>query len=44
MSRRDKGIEAESLVRRFKDVEAVAGIDLQVTPGEIYGLLGPNGR
>jgi ABC-2 type transport system ATP-binding protein len=43
MSRSDKGIEAESLVRRFKDVEAVAGIDLQVAPGEIYGFLGPNG-
>jgi ABC-2 type transport system ATP-binding protein len=43
MSRSDKGIEAESLVRRFKDVEAVAGIDLHVAPGEIYGFLGPNG-
>jgi ABC-2 type transport system ATP-binding protein len=41
--RSDRGIEAESLVRRFKDVEAVAGIDLQVAPGEIYGFLGPNG-
>lgn len=43
MSRSDRGIEAESLVRRFKDVEAVAGIDLHVAPGEIYGFLGPNG-
>ena len=43
MSRSDQGIEAESLVRRFKDVEAVAGIDLHVAPGEIYGFLGPNG-
>jgi ABC-2 type transport system ATP-binding protein len=43
MSRSDKGIEAESLVRRFRDIEAVAGIDLQVAPGEIYGFLGPNG-
>ena len=40
---RDAGIEAEGLVRRFKDVEAVAGIDLRVAPGEIYGFLGPNG-
>jgi ABC-2 type transport system ATP-binding protein len=31
------------LVRRFKDVEAVAGIDLTIKPGEIYGFLGPNG-
>ncbi|HEV8461869.1 MAG TPA: ATP-binding cassette domain-containing protein [Gaiellaceae bacterium] len=43
MGRSDKGIEAEGLVRRFKDVEAVAGIDLQIRPGEIYGFLGPNG-
>jgi len=43
MSRSDKGIHAEGLVRRFKDVEAVAGIDLEIRPGEIYGFLGPNG-
>src|ERR1700710_946308 len=40
---RDAGIVVEGLVRRFKDVEAVAGIDLTVAPGEIYGFLGPNG-
>jgi ABC-2 type transport system ATP-binding protein len=38
-----KGIDVQGLVRRFKDVEAVAGIDLRVEPGEIYGFLGPNG-
>jgi ABC-2 type transport system ATP-binding protein len=37
------GIEAEGLVREFKDVRAVDGIDLVVAPGEIYGFLGPNG-
>src|SRR5437870_6382584 len=37
------GIEAEGLVRAFKDVRAVDGIDLTVAPGEIYGFLGPNG-
>jgi ABC-2 type transport system ATP-binding protein len=37
------GIEAEGLVRAFKDVRAVDGIDLTVEPGEIYGFLGPNG-
>ena len=37
------GIEAELLVRRFKGVDAVNGIDLTVAPGEIYGFLGPNG-
>ncbi len=39
-----KGIEAEGLVREFKGgVHAVAGIDLRVAEGEIYGFLGPNG-
>jgi len=37
------GIEAERLVRRFKGVDAVNGIDLTVAPGEIFGFLGPNG-
>ena len=37
------GIEAEGLIREFKDVRAVDGIDLVVAPGEIYGFLGPNG-
>jgi ABC-2 type transport system ATP-binding protein len=41
--RSDEGIEAIQLQRTFKDVEAVAGIDLRVLPGEIYGFLGPNG-
>jgi ABC-2 type transport system ATP-binding protein len=38
-----KGIEAERLVRVFKEVRAVDGIDLAVGEGEIYGFLGPNG-
>src|SRR3954467_8084932 len=37
------GIQVEGLVRKFKDVRAVDGIDLTVAPGEIYGFLGPNG-
>jgi ABC-2 type transport system ATP-binding protein len=37
-------IEAEALVREFrKGPRAVDGIDLAVSPGEIYGFLGPNG-
>jgi ABC-2 type transport system ATP-binding protein len=36
-------IEAKSLVRRFGEKEAVAGVDLTVGAGEIYGFLGPNG-
>jgi ABC-2 type transport system ATP-binding protein len=43
MARAEHGIEVEGLVRRFKQVEAVAGIDLSIRPGEIYGFLGPNG-
>jgi len=37
-------IQAEQLVREFKKgPRAVDGIDLAVSPGEIYGFLGPNG-
>src|SRR5437588_4890291 len=39
----EHGIEARGLVREFKKVHAVRGIDLDVAPGEIYGFLGPNG-
>ena len=40
----DNGIEAAGLVREFKGgIRAVDGIDLSVSPGEIYGFLGPNG-
>ncbi|HEU4912343.1 MAG TPA: ABC transporter ATP-binding protein [Actinomycetes bacterium] len=35
--------QAEGLVKQFRDVRALAGIDLAVRPGEIVGLLGPNG-
>jgi ABC-2 type transport system ATP-binding protein len=44
MADASKGIEAAGLVREFKGgVVAVAGIDLHVAEGEIYGFLGPNG-
>jgi ABC-2 type transport system ATP-binding protein len=44
MSSNHHGIVVEGLVRTFKgDIHAVAGIDLQVAKGEIYGFLGPNG-
>jgi ABC-2 type transport system ATP-binding protein len=36
-------ITIRGLVKRFKQVEAVAGIDLDVRPGETFGFLGPNG-
>ncbi|MEW2142456.1 ATP-binding cassette domain-containing protein [Micromonospora vinacea] len=45
MNRRTTGlaIEAEGLTRSFGDARALAGIDLQVPAGTVYGLLGPNG-
>ena len=36
-------LEARALSKRYGDVEAVAGLDLQVGASEIYCLLGPNG-
>jgi ABC-2 type transport system ATP-binding protein len=36
-------IRADGLVRRFGDLTAVDGVDLDVDKGEIYGFLGPNG-
>ncbi len=38
-----KAIETKDLVKRFEDVEAVKGIDLEIEEGELFGLLGPNG-
>lgn len=40
---RPPAVRTEALVRRFGATTAVAGIDLTVRPGEIYGFLGPNG-
>jgi len=40
----EAAIQAEQLLREFKKgPRAVDGIDLAVSPGEIYGFLGPNG-
>ncbi|HEX2180432.1 MAG TPA: ATP-binding cassette domain-containing protein [Actinomycetota bacterium] len=36
-------IEIQGLRKRYGDVEAVQGIDLQVPAGELFGFLGPNG-
>jgi ABC-2 type transport system ATP-binding protein len=36
-------LEATGLHKRFKQVDAVRGIDVLVAPGERVGLLGPNG-
>ncbi len=36
-------IEAAGLVKRYKDVKALHGVDLVVSQGDILGVLGPNG-
>ncbi len=36
-------IKCQSLVKRYADTLAVAGVDLSVEVGECFGLLGPNG-
>ena len=36
-------VVAAGLIRRFGKIEAVAGIDLEVRSGEVFGFLGPNG-
>jgi len=36
-------LEAKGLKKKFRDVEAVRGVDLEIRKGEVFGLLGPNG-
>jgi branched-chain amino acid transport system ATP-binding protein len=37
------GLTARGLRKAFGGLQAVAGVDLDVAPGEIVGLMGPNG-
>ncbi|HJL17531.1 MAG TPA: ABC transporter ATP-binding protein [Sandaracinaceae bacterium LLY-WYZ-13_1] len=39
----DAALEATDLRRAYGDVEAVRGVSLRVEPGELYGLVGPDG-
>ena len=39
----DRAIQAEGIVKRFGETEALRGVDLSVERGTIMGLLGPNG-
>ncbi len=39
----DAAIVTEGLVKNFGETRAVAGVDLAVPRGMVYGLLGPNG-
>jgi len=43
VSSRRPALSVRQLTKRYKDVIAVAGIDLDVQAGECFGLLGPNG-
>ncbi|MGB2712866.1 MAG: ABC transporter ATP-binding protein [Vicinamibacterales bacterium] len=36
-------LRSQGLVKRYNDVTAVAGLDLEVHAGECFGMLGPNG-
>jgi ABC-2 type transport system ATP-binding protein len=36
-------VEVRGLVKRYGDLTAVAGVDLTVNVGDVYGYLGPNG-
>jgi ABC-2 type transport system ATP-binding protein len=36
-------VSVHGLVKRYDEVEAVRGIDFEVSSGEIFGFLGPNG-
>jgi ATP-binding cassette subfamily F protein uup len=36
-------IRSEGLVKRYDRTLAVAGVDLDIAEGEIFGLVGPNG-
>lgn len=36
-------VHADALVKRYGDVTAVNGLDLEIRSGEFFGLLGPNG-
>ncbi|NQT73685.1 MAG: ABC transporter ATP-binding protein, partial [Chloroflexi bacterium] len=36
-------IETNNIVKKFGEITAVDGVDLQIDAGECFGLLGPNG-
>ncbi|MEZ5120602.1 MAG: ATP-binding cassette domain-containing protein [Solirubrobacterales bacterium] len=39
----DYAIEAEGLLKRYGETQALAGVDLRARPGSVLGVLGPNG-
>jgi len=36
-------IEASGLVKAYRDVRVLSGVDLRVPRGSVFALLGPNG-
>ena len=36
-------LEVRAVTKRFGGLQALAGVDLDVREGEIFGLVGPNG-
>ncbi|MBT8171259.1 ATP-binding cassette domain-containing protein, partial [Candidatus Bathyarchaeota archaeon] len=36
-------IEVSKLFKKFGSIQALNGLNFRIFPGEIYGLLGPNG-
>jgi ABC-2 type transport system ATP-binding protein len=39
----DFAVSVRGLVKRYGEVDAVRGIDLEISAGEVFGFLGPNG-
>lgn len=39
----DKAVLVSGLEKKFGDLKAIQGVDLEVTAGETFGFLGPNG-
>jgi ABC-2 type transport system ATP-binding protein len=39
----ENAIEADGLVKRYGEVQALDGLDIHVEAGTVFGLLGPNG-
>ena len=43
LQKAESALRCRGLVKRYGDVVAVAGLDLEVRRGECFGMLGPNG-